>query len=109
MSLMGKARKIFNKNLPVPPHLFDITQFLGPGSVPERHKTREADPQPVRIRLPFFMQCSFPVDGHCLSGWSSERRIIRGRVKTLPYSFVSEFRHLHGRVQRDLHLVRKTP
>ena len=113
MSRMGKARKIFNKKLAFPPFLFDKPRFVAPGSVHAIHGMQEhkrgADPQPVRIRLPFFMQCSFPVDGHCLSGWSSERRIIRGRVKTLPYSFVSEFRHLHGRVQRDLHLVRKTP
>ena len=68
MSRMGKARKIFNKNPGFPPYLFDITRFSGTGSVQGRYKTRETDPQPVRIRLPFFKQYSFPADGLCRSG-----------------------------------------
>jgi hypothetical protein len=96
MSHMGKARKIFNKKLAFPPFLFDKPRFFAPGSVRAfslgRGTKNGANSQPVRIR-PVFCLVQRDLPG------------CRGRQPLHGLQLC----HLDRGVQRDLHLVRKTP
>ncbi len=77
MSRMGKARKKFNKNLAVPPYLFDKPQFSSPGQV-RAFPRRERNKNGRRIRR----CCEFASNRSCLSV------SLRGRGEPLPYGFM---------------------